>query len=273
VTDLNRRDLLKLSLLGGAGLLAQPALARAGEPTPPQTEGPFHPLRRGVNELGEPVVIDRRVLQHLDTDSDLTFVSDQPGTARGQLIYVAGRVLDEVGQPVDGALIEIWQACVSGRYNHRSDPNEAWLDPHFQYWGRTATDAEGRFLFRTVLPGAYRANASWIRPPHIHCKLSRRGFEELTTQVYFTGLPFYYRDRWWSAEHLARLNAADAILDGVPEALRPQVVSAARDPLDEEDLEASAKVFSYDLTLRAVSQPEPGDASSADPLLNDLLSR
>ena len=176
MTTFDRRDLLKLSLLGGAGLLAAPHLAHADEPTPGQTEGPFHPLGRGVDDLGEPTVIDRRILQHLDTDSDLTFVTDQPGAARGQLIYVSGRVLDELGDPIEGAFVEIWQACVSGRYNHRSDPNDEWLDPEFQYWGRATTDAAGRFLFRTILPGAYRASANWIRPPHIHCKLSQRGF-------------------------------------------------------------------------------------------------
>lgn len=49
------------------------------------------------------------------------------------------------------------------------------------------TDDQGRYRFRTILPGAYPADVGWIRPPHIHFKISRVGYKELITQMYFAG--------------------------------------------------------------------------------------
>ena len=39
------------------------------------------------------------------------------------------------------------------------------------------------------LPAAYGVRENWQRPPHIHYKVYRRGFEDLTTQLYFAGDP------------------------------------------------------------------------------------
>ena len=41
------------------------------------------------------------------------------------------------------------------------------------------TDAEGRYSFTTIKPGAYGVDDSWTRPPHIHYKVSRRGFHAI----------------------------------------------------------------------------------------------
>jgi protocatechuate 3,4-dioxygenase beta subunit len=57
------------------------------------------------------------------------------------------------------------------------------------------TDAEGCFAFTTIKPGAYKVNGSWRRPPHIHCKVSRRGYHEITTQKYFAGESLNETDR------------------------------------------------------------------------------
>ena len=88
----------------------------AADPTPVMAEGPFHPFGGGTGPAG-----DRRLRKWTDSDVDLTFVSDDPGTAQGYVAYVTGKVVDEDGRPVAGARVEVWQACASGRYNHRSD--------------------------------------------------------------------------------------------------------------------------------------------------------
>ena len=79
-----------------------------------------------------------------------------PGrSALGQLIEVSGRVLDEDGRPVRGAVVELWQANAAGRYFHPLDQRDAPLDPNFVGNGRVRTDEEGRYAFFTVKPGAY----------------------------------------------------------------------------------------------------------------------
>jgi protocatechuate 3,4-dioxygenase beta subunit len=176
----SRRDLLqKLGLLGAAGLLA-PALGKANQcilPTPKQTEGPFYPVR-----------------DQLDKDSDLTTVKGNNQTAKGKLVIITGTVMDTNCEPIKGALVDIWQACESGRYNHPDDTNAAPLDPNFQYWGKAFTNELGQYQFKTIIPGQYPANESWIRPAHVHYKVSKKGFVDLTTQMYFKGDKYNDRD-------------------------------------------------------------------------------
>lgn len=173
---INRRNLLKNGLISTVAFLALPLNAKAaeqclsGEKTPPQTKGPFYP-----------------VVDQIDTDADLIQVAGATIGAKGKIIIVEGVVTDQTCKPVPGTLVEIWQACESGRYNHPSDPNTAPLDPNFQYWGKAVTDNEGKYRFRTIVPGAYPADTDWVRPPHIHFKVSRLGYIELITQMYFSG--------------------------------------------------------------------------------------
>ena len=105
---------------------------------------------------------------------------------------MSGRVLGADGRPVASQLVEIWQANAAGRYRHEVDRHEAPLDPNFSGAGRCLTDAEGRYRFVTVKPGAYpwgnHPNA-W-RPNHIHVSLFGSAFtERLVTQMYFPGDP------------------------------------------------------------------------------------
>ena len=103
-----------------------------------------------------------------------------------------GRVLDEDGRPVRGALVEVWQANAAGRYRHKVDTHDAPLDPNFTGAGRMLTDEHGRYWFKTIKPGAYpwgnHYNA-W-RPAHIHFSLFGAGIlSRLVTQMYFPGDP------------------------------------------------------------------------------------
>lgn len=171
---LTRRDWLRTSvstigLLGAGALFGR--VQNVCTQTPDQPEGPFYPVRD----------------QH-DKNSDLTLVAGHTNRALGQVIYVEGVVSDDVCKPVAGAVVEIWQACATGRYNHPGDAdNSGALDPDFQYWGITTTNAQGEYSFKTILPGHYRADENWMRPPHIHFKVHKRGYHELTTQMYFAG--------------------------------------------------------------------------------------
>jgi protocatechuate 3,4-dioxygenase beta subunit len=127
--------------------------------------------------------------------ADLT--KQYAGPAMGERIIVSGRVLDENGRPVPNTMIEIVQANACGRYAHNYDQHDAPLDPNFTGVGRVVSDAEGRYRFITVKPGAYPwANGpnTW-RPAHIHFSLVGPAFAtRLVTQMYFPGDPLFLLD-------------------------------------------------------------------------------
>jgi protocatechuate 3,4-dioxygenase beta subunit len=128
-------------------------------------------------------------------DADLTVGTD--GEAVGQRIVVTGRLLDGSGHPIPSSLVEIWQANASGRYRHAGDQWPGTLDPNFTGGGRCLTDADGRYRFVTIRPGAYpwgNHHNAW-RPAHIHFSLFGRSFtQRLITQMYFPDDPLFFQD-------------------------------------------------------------------------------
>jgi protocatechuate 3,4-dioxygenase beta subunit len=119
------------------------------------------------------------------------------GEAQGQRIIVEGHVRDEDGKPVPHTMIEVWQANSCGRYHHEGDQHDAPLDQHFHGAGRVFTDAEGKYRYTTIKPGAYpwRNHHNAWRPNHIHYSLFGPGFgTRLITQMYFEGDPLLRYD-------------------------------------------------------------------------------
>jgi protocatechuate 3,4-dioxygenase beta subunit len=150
---------------------------------------PLIPLKHTLSERTGPVYGHESVGP---LDNDLTRNGAVNGAPLGERIIVTGRVLDEEARPVRDTLIEIWQANAAGRYIHKSDQHDAPLDPNFFGGGRCVTDAEGRYRYYTIKPGAYpwanHANA-W-RPSHIHLSLLGPSIAtRLVTQMYFPGDP------------------------------------------------------------------------------------
>jgi protocatechuate 3,4-dioxygenase beta subunit len=127
-------------------------------------------------------------------DSDLT--NQHAGRPQGQRILLSGRVLDSDGRPAPNVLIEIWQANSAGRYVDQVDMAFMPIDPNFTGAGRTITDSEGRYSFRTVQPAAYPGiKGAPFRPMHIHFSLIGTTLSQrLITQCYFEGDPLIKYD-------------------------------------------------------------------------------
>ena len=168
---LSRRQILGIAM-GASGLALSgrlAAFAEALKPTPGEILGPFYP-----------------VIKRVDQGADLTVIPGKPGRAADEVIHVMGRVLTVEGQPVRGARVELWQANTHGRYAHASDKNPAPLDPNFEGFAVQTTDAEGRYRFKTIKPGAYPVTGNWMRPPHLHFDVTGK-VNRLVTQMYFPG--------------------------------------------------------------------------------------
>ena len=140
-------------------------------------------------------VFGHNQLGPLDNDLIRNFTGGKE-LAIGERIIVHGRVLDENGRGVPGALVEFWQANAGGRYRHKKESYQAALDPNFGGCGRTITAEDGSYEFRTVQPGPYpwpNGMNDW-RPAHIHFSLFGHGFaQRLITQMYFEGDPLIER--------------------------------------------------------------------------------
>jgi protocatechuate 3,4-dioxygenase beta subunit len=157
---------------------------------------PKHPLLSlgaTMSEMTGPV-FSASELGPLDNDLIRNFATT--GDPVGPRTIVYGRLLDENANPVPGALIECWQANAGGRYRHKNEGYIAPLDPNFGGCGRTITDSEGKYMFRTVRPGAYpfpNGPNDW-RPAHIHFSVFGDAFaQRLVTQMYFEGDPLIWQ--------------------------------------------------------------------------------
>lgn len=91
-SSIDRRRFLSVTALESAATLASPSrvLAAWREPTPAQPAWPFY-----------------APFKPLSIDNDLVLIPGSHTPAAGTVIHLGGRVLDQIGRPVDGARVEI----------------------------------------------------------------------------------------------------------------------------------------------------------------------
>ncbi|MEZ5352318.1 MAG: IPT/TIG domain-containing protein [Bryobacteraceae bacterium] len=184
----DRRSLLAAMGAGGLFFTQKGAFAQALVTTPSATEGPYYP-----DNLP------------LDQDNDLLVINDSITPAVGSVAWLSGRILDRRGDPIRGALIEIWQSDDQGNYIHSQGINRGTVrDTNFQGYGRFLTGSSGEYLFRTIKPGLYPGRAR-----HVHARIIRPDKTSLTTQLFVEGE-----------------TGNDGILNGIAAAQRPAVVKA-----------------------------------------------
>ena len=180
--------------------------------TPSQTVGPYFAYGLTPQQYGYPALASI-------ASSDL-----RTSDVEGERIRLEGRVLDGAGAAVDDAMIEIWQADPQGRYAHPADSRG---NIAFRGFGRcgTGTDAERRFVFDTVKPGAVDDQQA----PHVNVIVFMRGLlSHLYTRVYF-------------ADEAA--NASDPVLLSVPEDRRATLIA----PRAEAD---GVAVYRFDIHMQ-----------------------
>ncbi|MBK7086701.1 MAG: hypothetical protein IPH53_19435 [Flavobacteriales bacterium] len=162
IRELDRRQFIKAGSLLTLGslilprqLFAKPDAAPAGgcDPTTDDILGPYY-------LPGSPV----------------TTLVAQPGEP-GDRLFLSGTVLSNCTTPVEGAMVEVWQANDAAVY----DTSQA-----FNLRATFYSDANGQYAFETIMPGAY-LNGNQYRPRHIHFRVNKVGFPELITQLYFDG--------------------------------------------------------------------------------------
>jgi len=153
---------------------AWPVLKASGVDLPPtakMTEGPFYPDRFP-----------------LDTDNDLVQLN-QNSICEGEITYLSGKVTDREGKPLSNTLVEIWQVDANGIYLHSRSANAAKRDLNFQGYGKSLTDLNGNYYFRTIKPVVYPGRA-----PHIHFALTNKNKRLLTTQMLIKDHPLNKSD-------------------------------------------------------------------------------
>ncbi len=165
-------------------------------PTPSTGTGPFYPVN-----ADQPM------------DNDLTAIGGKRGDLKGKIMYMEGVVSGQDGKPIPNAEMMIWQTDSRGKYDHPDDPRVVErekplkLDPNFQYAGKTRTDENGRYRFKTIVPGHYKVNGI-VRPNHVHYMIRHPEFRSLASEMNFVGDPNFERDfvtSGFSKEQLAML--------------------------------------------------------------------
>ena len=123
---------------------------------------------------------------------DLPNGSDLAVGVKGEPAFYSGRVLSADGQPIRGALLDIWSGDGDGNYDMQLGD-----DVGMKARGRIRTDAEGRYWFRSIRPTFYpvptdgpvgimlrKMGRHPFRPGHIHMIVSAPGHAAVTTHLF-----------------------------------------------------------------------------------------
>lgn len=124
------------------------------------------------------------------------------GTDPGEVLFISGQVRGEDGNPIAGAVVDLWHANSKGGYSFIDGEQAA-----YNLRRRIETDAKGRYVARTIVPNGYGCPPQSAtrelmtllgrhaeRPAHVHYFVSAPGYRQLTTQFNFTGDKYLHTD-------------------------------------------------------------------------------
>ncbi len=139
---------------------------------------------------------------HVAGAPELSDGADISAGLAGEKLLVEGRVAGTDGQPIAGAMVDVWQADDDGYYDVQRPELDA---PALR--ARLRTGEDGRFHFWSIMPAPYpipddgpvgdmlaaTARHPW-RPAHVHFMIAAEGYETLVTHIFVEGSPYLDSD-------------------------------------------------------------------------------
>ena len=191
----SRRGFIRKLAAMGAFYTTAGLYAEALTLTPQCTQGPYYPLAQNIP---------------LDKDNDLVQLNDNLTPAAGIVTYVSGRVLDSNGNPIRGALVELWHADDGGNYIYSAaSARNLAADANFAGFGQFLTGSSGAYKFRTIKAGLYVG-----RTRHYHFGITIPGqLTRFTSQLFWNEVPKTSEGVTWNTT-----NSNDMVLQGIADA-------------------------------------------------------
>jgi len=203
-----------------------------------------------------------------------------PRDPTGVPTLVSGRVLDLDGRPIEGAVLDVWQAQTNGLYDSQDENPDA-----LHMRGKFRTDSEGRYLIRTVQPVNYPIPSDgpvgqmlkatglhpW-RPAHIHFVVSADGYEPVTTHIFDRTDPYLASDAVFAVKDSL---ICDFVRHEVPEpqaselGIAPPFYTAAFDFRLQSAAAAAASEVTSGHRLAALGARAADDKAEDDKAAND----
>jgi catechol 1,2-dioxygenase len=158
------------------------AIGRGGTET--SVEGPFYAPNAPL--MKSPCILPHR--------------ANEPG----DILFVSGTVRSVDGEPLGGAVLDMWQSDAQGAYSHFNIPEQ---QAQWNLRARVVANENGAFEVQTWVPSPYQVpkdgptgallrgigRHAW-RPAHLHLRITHEVCETLTTQLFFTGDPWIDSD-------------------------------------------------------------------------------
>jgi protocatechuate 3,4-dioxygenase beta subunit len=177
-----RQEFILLSDVLGVSMLVETINHRTGGASTESTVlGPFHMVESPPRELGENIALD----------------------GKGEPCLVTGRVTGPDGEPLAGALVDVWQANDDGFY----DVQQPGVQPERNLRGLFTADEQGRFWFRSIMPRYYpipddgpvgellaATGRHPNRPAHVHFIVTAPGHRPVTTHLFVDDSPYIDSD-------------------------------------------------------------------------------
>jgi protocatechuate 3,4-dioxygenase beta subunit len=228
LSDDVRQEFILLSDVLGVSMLVETINHRSGGTATESTVlGPFHMVASPPRELGADIALD----------------------GKGEPCLVTGRVTGPDGQPLAGALVDVWQANEDGFY----DVQQPGIQPERNLRGLFTADGQGRFWFRSIVPRYYpipddgpvgellaATGRHPNRPAHVHVIVTAPGHRPVTTHIFVAGSPYLDSDAVFGVkESLVREfplvdDPARAAEVGLPNPFRTMHVDIALLRLDQQ---------------------------------------